>query len=113
MVNSRISSLLFIAVLATTAIGTASASSYYHADGTERGVTIHPDHDVSQKTREQVYEELVVARKNGFLNLPDSAYPDFHLENKGQGKTRAQVQEELRSVTPEQKQQWHERYGRN
>ena len=113
MVKSRIYSSLFVAVVAVAANGTASASSYYHYDGSERGVYAYPDHGVSTKKRAQVYEELIAAKKNGLLSVPDSAYPNFQLQRQGPGKSRAQVQDELRNVTPEQKQQWHELYGRN
>lgn len=113
MVKTRITSFLIVATLAISASGVASASSYFHSDGTERGVSIYPDHEVGEKTRAQVYEELLAAKKNGLLNVPDSAYPNLQLERKDPGKTRAQVQEELRKLTPEQKQQWYELYGRN
>jgi len=113
MKMSRTPFLIAAAAVALTASGVVSASSYYHPDGTERGVTVYPDHISSTKTRADVYRELEEAKKKGLFGVQYNSWTIFQLGNEGPGKTRAQVQEELRNVTPEQKQQWNELYGKN
>ncbi|MGB6104928.1 MAG: DUF4148 domain-containing protein [Pusillimonas sp.] len=45
--------------------GAASASGYWHPANNESGVTVHPDHFKSSKTREEVRAEAIEARRNG------------------------------------------------
>ncbi|SFE51048.1 DUF4148 domain-containing protein [Paracidovorax wautersii] len=45
--------------------GAASANGYWHPANNEVGVTVHPDHFQSTKTREQVRAEAIEALRNG------------------------------------------------
>ncbi len=45
--------------------GAASANGYWHPANSEVGVTVHPSHFQSTKTREQVRAEAIEAMRNG------------------------------------------------
>ena len=56
------------AVLALALPGMAFAA-YEHPTNTEAGVVVHPEHFISQKTREQVKAETEAAMREGRLSF--------------------------------------------
>jgi hypothetical protein len=74
-IASVFASAAAVAVLAMP--GMASAA-YEHPANNEQGVTIHPEHFVSQKTRDQVRAETADAMKNGRLSYGESSFPTLH-----------------------------------
>jgi hypothetical protein len=55
-----------------------ASAAYEHPANNEQGVTIHPEHFVSQKTRDQVRAETADAMKNGRLSYGESSFPTLH-----------------------------------
>ena len=102
MSQRRLSISLLLAnagtVLALALPGMASAA-YEHPTNTEAGVVVHPEHFISQKTREQVKAETEAAMREGRLSYGESNFP-MPPAVKGPGKTREEVLRELRNETP-------------
>lgn len=78
----------------------AQAESIWHPANTEAGVTYHPDHFKSTKTRAQVVTEVESARKDGSLVLLQRGLP-LPIKSSEAPKTRQQVIDEMRNETPE------------
>ncbi|WKL17620.1 DUF4148 domain-containing protein [Comamonas testosteroni] len=95
-IASVFASAAAVAVLAMP--GMASAA-YEHPANNEQGVTVHPEHFVSQKTREQVKAETIDAMKNGRLSYGESNFPSY-VPATGPGKTRTEVINELLRESP-------------
>jgi hypothetical protein len=107
--NVRKLFLCTLTAVAVSASGIASASSLYHDVGGEAGVTLHPDHAQSTKTRSDVALELSESLKNGsyaFLSK-GAPVPAKRLLNPA---TREQIQQEFLSMTASDKQQLKEMY---
>ena len=106
-------------ILASTALiasllvaPTVSYADVWHRTTTDVGWTYHPDHGESTKTRADVMRELEQAKADGSyeyfrrgLPMPDT--------NAGPGKTREQVLQELKNVTPAERAYMEELYGAN
>jgi hypothetical protein len=108
--NFRKSVFLSLAVVAFAAPGLSSATSQgYPAQGDSVG-PFPQEHFQSTKTRAQVMQELEVARQDGTLptNL-NRDYP-FTKNSLGSGKTRAEVQNELLTLSAEEKKRMRELY---
>ena len=80
----------------------AQANSVWHTAGGEAGVTYHPEHFKSAKTRAQVMAGVDAARKDGTLALIQRGAP-LPIKNAGPAKTRQQVIDEMRNESPEQR----------
>ena len=78
----------------------AQASSVWHPAPGEAGVTYHPDHFKSTKTRAQVMAEVDAARKDGTLLLLQRGAP-LPVKSSPPPKTRQQVIDEMRAESPE------------
>ena len=89
------------AVLALALPSMASAA-YEHPTNTEAGVVVHPEHFISQKTREQVKAETEAAMREGRLSFGESNFP-IPPAVKGPGKTREEVLRELRNETQQER----------
>lgn len=89
------------AVISLALPGTASAA-YEHPANNEQGVTIHPDHFVSQKTRAQVKAETEAAVRQGGLSFGESSFPR-EIPHSESSKTREQVIQELREESPSER----------
>lgn len=89
------------AVLALALPGMASAA-YEHSTTTEKGVVVHPQHFISQKTRDQVKAETLAAMRESRLSYGESNFPMPQAAT-GPGKTREEVLRELRNETPAQR----------
>lgn len=87
------------AAVAVLAMPGMASAAYEHPANNEQGVTIHPEHFVSQKTRDQVRAETADAMKNGRLSYGESNYPNF-APPAGPGKTREEVINELLRESP-------------
>jgi hypothetical protein len=83
--------------------GTAMADSYWHPANNEAGVTTHPDHFRSSRTRAQVLAEAEAAvRQGGGSRFSASAYP-ADAPQAGGGRSRQEVIDELLAETPAQR----------
>ena len=83
--------------------GAAMADSYWHPANNEAGVTTHPDHFRSSKTRDQVLAEAETAvRQGGASRFNASAYP-ADAPQSASGKSRQEVVGELLNETPAQR----------
>lgn len=100
--NFRKYAAMPLVALAVTLPMLAQASSTLHAAPGEAGVTEHPDHWQSTKTRAQVMAEVDAARKNGTLALMQRNVP-LPTKATGPGKTREQVIAEVLNESPEQR----------
>jgi hypothetical protein len=78
----------------------AQANSVWHTAPGEAGVTYHPEHFKSTKTRAQVMAEVDAARKDGTLALLQRGAP-LPLKSSEPPKTRQQVIDEMRSESPQ------------
>lgn len=78
----------------------AQANSVWHTAPDEAGVTYHPDHFNSPKTRAQVMAEVDAARKDGTLALLQRGAP-LPVKSSEPPKTRQQVIDEMRSESPQ------------
>ena len=74
----------------------AQANSVWHTASGEAGVTYHPDHFKSTKTRAQVMAEVDAARKDGTLALLQRGAP-LPVKSSEAPKTRQQVIDEMRA----------------
>ncbi|MEI2677405.1 MAG: DUF4148 domain-containing protein [Burkholderiaceae bacterium] len=110
--NTRriIAAAAVIAFALTSPMG-ASATSLWHDAPGEAGATFHPDHFKSTKTRADVLQELEAARKDGSLWYLQRGLP-IPEKSTGPGKTRAEVQREVLSMTAEERRQWQMLGGR-
>lgn len=106
--NARQSLLLSLAAFAIAAPGLSSASSLYHSAGGQ-GYTVYPDHVKSSKTRNDVLQEVEVARKDGSLALYQRSV-SVPVKTAGPGKTRAQVRQENLNMSASEKQKMQETY---
>lgn len=89
----RISQLSFSAVGLSLLMlsGAASANGYWHPANNETGVTVHPNHFKSSKTREEVRTEAIEARRNGEMwQVTESGEPP---------RTQLQVKSQARHVS--------------
>lgn len=80
----------------------AQANSVWHPGPGEAGVTYHPDHFKSTKTRAQVMAEVEAARKDGTLALMQRGAP-LPIKATGPSKTRQQVIEEMANEPTDQR----------
>jgi len=78
----------------------AQANSVWHTAGGEAGVTYHPEHFKSAKTRAQVMAEVDAARKDGTLALLQRGAP-LPVKSSEPPKTRQQVIDEMRAESPD------------
>ena len=78
----------------------AQANSVWHTTSGEAGVTYHPDHLKSTKTRAQVMAEVDAARKDGTLALLQRGAP-VPVKSSEPPKTRQQVIDEMRAESPD------------
>ena len=106
-------------ILASTALiasllvaPTVSYADVWHRTTTDVGWTYHPDHGESTKTRADVMRELAQARADGSYEsfLRDLPTPNTNV---APGKTREQVLQELKNVTPAERAYMEELYGAN
>ncbi len=107
MTQRRFSSARLIAGLAAAAAlalpGAAMAAGYMHPATNETGVTVHPSHFQSGKTRAQVSAEAAAAvREGGPSRFNEGVYP-AQAPQAGAGKTRQEVIDELLRETPAQR----------
>lgn len=101
--NVRNTILYTIVGLAMSASGIASASSIYHMAGGDVGFTTHLEHSQSTKTRNEVLQEVQVARQDGSLAFLQRGAP-LPVKSSGTPATRQQVQQEILNMsTTEQK----------
>lgn len=96
------SALATVAAAITLALPATASAAYEHPANNEQGVTVHPDHFVSQKTRAQVKAETEAAIKQGGLSFGESSFPR-ESPRSGSSKTREQVIQELRDESPSQR----------
>lgn len=108
MTSIRLVLLPAVAIAMTLPLA-AQANSVWHTASGEAGVTYHPDHFKSTKTRAQVMAEVEAARKDGTLALMQRGAP-LPIKNTGPAKTRQQVIDEMRSESPMQRQLRLEQY---
>lgn len=106
MAHRRISaaSILAGAALLTSAVmpSLAAAGGYWHPANTQAGVTVHPDHFQSTKTREQVQSEAIDALRNGDMtHVSESGEPK--VVSTGPTLTRQQVVNALLNETPQER----------
>ena len=78
----------------------AQANSVWHLGPGEAGVTYHPDHFKSTKTRAQVMAEVEAARKDGTLALLQRGEP-LPIKSSEPPKSRQQVIDEMRAESPD------------
>lgn len=79
--------------------GLAAASGYYHPANNQAGVTVHPEHFQSSKTRELVRAETIQALRNGDMShVTESGEPT--VKSRTSDLTRKQVVGALMSETP-------------
>lgn len=110
--NFRKSVLLSLAVVAFAAPGLSSATSQgYPAQGDSVG-PFRQDHFQSTKTRAQVVQELEVARQDGSLPTGTELNRNYPVDKQvlGSGKTRAEVQNELLTMSAEETRSLRELY---
>ncbi len=93
------------AALVLSAPGFASATSLWHDAPGEAGGTFHPDHIKSSKTRAETRQELDAARKDGSFWYLQRGLP-VPERSAAPGRTRAEVQREVLSMTAEERRQW-------
>lgn len=98
--NLRQATALSVVAVAITLPAASFAKSEWHPTNNEAGVTYHPDHARSTKSRADVLAELDAARKDGtlFIMQRGGAVP---IKSTGPGKTRDEVRSELRNESPE------------
>lgn len=88
--------VLSIALAAPTL---ALAESEMHFSRGEVGYTFYPNHVKSTKTTAQVMQELQEAKADGSYQQSLENYP-APAKSVGPGKTRAEVLNELKNITP-------------
>lgn len=99
MTSIRLVLLPAIAIAMTLPLA-AQANSVWHPASGEAGVTYHPDHFKSTKTRAQVMAEVEAARKDGSLALLQRGAP-LPMKSVEPPKTRQQVIDEMRAESPD------------
>lgn len=78
--------------------GTATAAAYWHPANNEGGVTVHPEHFQSSKTREQVRAEAIEAMRNGDMaHVSESGEPAAVRYTGASSLTRQEVRDALAS----------------
>jgi len=87
--------MLALAAAAITLPSLSFANSVWHPANGEAGVTYHPDHVESTKSRADVAAELEAARRDGSLWFLQRGVP-VPVKNASAGKTREQVINEMR-----------------
>ena len=107
MTRRRLSSASLIAGLAAaTAMalpGIAMAAGYMHPATNEAGVTVHPSHFQSSKTRDQVMAQAEASvRQSGAARFNQGAYP-ARAPQADAARTRQDVVNELLQETPAQR----------
>jgi len=104
--------IAFTSLLAAlfTAPATALASSTWHTNSDDVGITYHPDHTPDTKTRLDVLRELEAAKADGSLYYLQRALP-VPSRNMGPGKSREQVIQELKDLTPDEREKMRELYS--
>ena len=97
MLTPRTFAIVIAVGAAASAPLAALAAGPYHPAPTEAGVTYHPEHASSDKSRSQVLAELDTAMGNpAWKNVSRGApWPAAPVSA---GKTRAEVQQELREA---------------
>ena len=86
--------LSLVSSLALSVPLVAQASSFTHDVGGDAGVTFHPDHVASIKSRAEVNAELEAARKDGTLTLMQRGV-FLPIKADGPPKSRVEVIAEL------------------
>ena len=111
--NIRKTILLSAVAVAFAAPGLSSATSLWHQSNLERGDTFYPDHLKSSKTRAEVVQELEVARQDGTFSTSLAINRNYSIFKKtpGSGKTRAEVLNELLTMSAEEKNRMEELYS--
>lgn len=102
MIHQRLSlSSIIAAVTAAVALGLPGMASaaYEHPANNEKGITVHPEHFKSEKTREQVIAQTKAATPQGRLSYGQGNYP-MAVPDVGPGKTRQQVINEMLNELP-------------
>ena len=99
MTSIRLVLLPAVAIAMTLPLA-AQANSVWHTAPGEAGVTYHPDHFKSTKTRAQVMAEVEAARKDGSLALLQRVAP-LPMKSVESPKTRQQVIDEMRAESPD------------
>ncbi|MDP3709611.1 MAG: DUF4148 domain-containing protein, partial [Polaromonas sp.] len=112
IMNFRKSILLAVVAVAFAAPGLSSATSLWHPTNQEAGETLHPDHLKSTTTRAEVLQALELARQDGTLPTNGELSGNYPVDNKalGAGKTRAEVQNELFTMSAEEQKRIRELY---
>ncbi|TAH44647.1 MAG: DUF4148 domain-containing protein [Betaproteobacteria bacterium] len=107
MANRLLTSAAFAASLLV--VPTLSFAEVWHNTYSNSGPTFHADHAESTKTRAEVIRELQQAKADGSYenSLRDVLLPE---PSKGGGKTRAQVLEELKNMTPAERESMRQLY---
>lgn len=110
--NIRKSLLLSVVAVAFAAPGLSTATSLWHASNNDSGDTFHPDHLKSTKTRAEVMQELKIAQQDGTLPTVAEMNRNYPVikQGPGSGKTRAEVQNELLTMSAEEKKRMQELY---
>lgn len=100
--NVRKSLVLVACVCAASLPSLALAASPWHPTHDDAGVSFHPDHLNSPKTRSQVIAELGAARKDGsmYRNQRELDSPQSPPTEVLPAKSRQQVTDELRQQSP-------------
>ena len=102
MNSAKYAALAFAATAAFALPSISHASSMWHAASSEAGFTYYPEHFKSTKTRTQVSDETVAARKDGTLDQLQAQYQlnaPVPAKDAGPGKTRSQVIAQLSNET--------------
>ena len=106
MNSAKYAALVFAAIAAFALPSISHASSMWHAANSEAGFTYYPEHFKSTKTRTQVSDETVAARKDGTLDQLQAQYQlnaPVPAKDAGPGKTRKQVVAELNRETADER----------
>ena len=110
--NFRKSVLLSLAVVAFAAPGISSATSSWHDTRGDSGGDLEQAPSKGTKTRAQVMQEMEVARQDGTLSTGTELNRNYPVskEAAGSGKTRAEVQNELLTLSAEDTRRRRESY---
>ncbi len=110
--NYRKSILLSVVATALAAPGFSFAESLWEPAKGNSGGNFRADHFQSTKTRAEVMQELQAARQDGSLLSTSDLERGLTVPTKNAelGKTRAQVQKELLTMSAEDKQRARQLY---
>lgn len=110
--NIRKSILLSAAALAFAAPGLSSATSLWQPEKGDSGGEFRADHFQSTKTRAEVSQEVAAAPKDAasFVTSERNRTSKVPAQAVGIGKTRAEVQNELLTMSVEEEQRMSELY---